>query len=61
MKKEKRCVRIFDSEKLYDLLFKIPRGRVVTYGMLAGELGNKRFSRVVGNALHHDSAGDQYP
>ena len=35
MKKEKRCAGNFDAEKLYDLLLKIPRGRVVTYGMLA--------------------------
>ena len=61
MKKEKRCAGNFDAEKLYDLLLKIPRGRVVTYGMLARWLGNKGLARAVGNALHHNPDGDKYP
>ena len=50
-----------DRERLYELLREIPRGRVVTYGMLAEMLGNKRWARAVGNALHRNTDGDRYP
>lgn len=51
----------FDKQRLYDLLTTIPRGRVVTYGRLAEMLGNKRFARAVGNALHKNFDADKYP
>lgn len=51
----------FDKQKLYRLLTIIPRGRVITYGTLARMLGNDRWSRVVGNALHNNPDGDKYP
>lgn len=51
----------FDKQKLYDLLTSIPKGRVVTYGQLAELLGNKRWARAVGNALHSNPDGDKYP
>lgn len=51
----------FDKQKLYRLLTTIPRGRVVTYGTLARLLGNKCWSRAVGNALHNNPDGDKYP
>ena len=51
----------FDRQRLYDLLATIPRGRVVTYGQLAQMLGNKHWARAVGNALHQNPDGDQYP
>lgn len=51
----------FDSQKVYDLLFTIPQGRVVTYGKLAEMLGNKHLARTVGNILHANPDGDGYP
>ena len=51
----------FDKEKLYAILKDIPRGKVVTYGTLAEMLGNKKWARAVGNALHENPDGDKYP
>ena len=51
----------FDRDKLYNLLTEIPKGKVVTYGILAEKLGNKRWARAVGNALHDNPDGDKYP
>jgi len=44
----------FDKQRLYELLRRIPKGRVVTYGALAAALGNPGWARAVGNALHHN-------
>lgn len=38
--------------KIYDVVRKIPRGKVCTYGCVAAMAGNPRWSRVVGYALH---------
>lgn len=51
----------FDRERLYALLTPLSRGRVVTYGKLAQWLGNKRWARAVGNALHANADGERYP
>lgn len=39
-------------EKIYDVVKKIPRGKVATYGQIAALAGNSKWSRVVGYALH---------
>lgn len=39
------------SNQVYQLLRKIPRGKVTTYKEIAKTLGNKNLARVVGNAL----------
>ena len=39
-------------EKIYDVVCKIPKGKVATYGLVAMLAGNPRWSRVVGYALH---------
>ncbi|MDO4564142.1 MAG: MGMT family protein [Clostridia bacterium] len=39
-------------ELIYSVVKRIPRGRVATYGQIAGLAGNPRWSRVVGYALH---------
>lgn len=39
-------------QRVYEIVKKIPRGRVTTYGQVALLLGNPRMSRVVGYALH---------
>ena len=39
-------------ELIYDVVRKIPRGCVATYGQVAALAGNPRWSRVVGYALH---------
>lgn len=40
------------ENKIYDIVRTIPSGKVMTYGQIALRLGNKNFSRVVGNAMH---------
>ncbi|MDO4544498.1 MAG: MGMT family protein [Clostridia bacterium] len=37
---------------IYDAVKRIPKGRVATYGQIAKHVGNPRYSRVVGFALH---------
>ena len=39
-------------ELIYDVVRRIPRGRVATYGQVAALAGNPNWSRVVGYALH---------
>ena len=50
---EKKVVRMKNSfEQIYDVVKRIPRGRVATYGQVAALAGNPHWSRVVGFALH---------
>ena len=39
-------------ESIYEVVREIPRGNVATYGQVAALAGNRRWSRVVGFALH---------
>ena len=39
-------------EKIYEVVRKIPYGRVATYGQIANMCGNSHWSRAVGYALH---------
>ena len=51
----------FDKNKLYELLAKMPCGKVITYGRAAELLGNKSWARAVGNALHKNPDKEKYP
>ena len=39
-------------ELIYEVVKQIPKGNVATYGQVAALAGNKKWSRVVGYALH---------
>lgn len=39
---------------VYEYLKTVPKGKVVTYGMIACAIGRPRASRQVGNALHRN-------
>ena len=39
-------------ERIYDVVRRIPRGKVATYGQIAMRAGNPRWARAVGYALH---------
>ena len=39
-------------ERIYDVVTRIPKGTVATYGQVAALAGNPRWARVVGYALH---------
>ena len=41
------------SAKVYDLVARIPEGRVMTYGQIAAMCGNARASRIVGGIAHY--------
>ena len=51
--------RAFD--RIYDVVRKIPSGKVATYGQVAELAGNKKWSRVVGYALHANPDPDHIP
>ena len=48
-------------ELIYDVVKKIPKGTVATYGQVAALAGNKRWSRVVGYALHVNPDPEHIP
>lgn len=48
-------------EKIYEVVRKIPRGKVATYGQIATLAGNSRWSQVVGYALHANPDPDEIP
>ena len=50
-----------DRQEVYDFLTRIPKGKVVTYGMIGEYLGNVHFARSVGNILHDNPDGEKYP
>ena len=39
-------------ERIYEVVKRIPKGKVATYGQVAALAGNPRWSQVVGYALH---------
>ena len=42
------------DERVYEYLKTVPKGKVVTYGMIALAIGLPRAARQVGNALHRN-------
>ena len=48
-------------EKIYDVVRRIPKGTVATYGQVAALAGNRRWARVVGYALHANPDSENIP
>ncbi len=48
-------------ERVYEIVKKVPKGKVITYGKIAELLGNKRMSRQVGWALHGNPSPETIP
>lgn len=48
-------------EMIYDVVRRIPRGKVATYGQIARLAGNAKWSRAVGYALHANPSPDEIP
>lgn len=46
------------NDKVYEIVSRIPKGRVTTYGDVARVLGNPRMARQVGWALHANRSND---
>lgn len=53
--------RVIKNEDVYDLLRKIPRGKVTTYGDLAKALDNPLASRIIGSILGKNPNPIQVP
>lgn len=47
--------------RIYDMVRRIPKGHVATYGQIAMLAGNPRWSRTVGFALHVNSDPEDIP
>ena len=47
--------------KIYEVVKKIPYGKVATYGQIARLAGNPRWSQVVGYALHANPSPGEIP
>ena len=45
------CVSEF-YQRVYEIVARIPRGKVITYGQIAAALGDPRQARTVGWAMH---------
>ena len=48
-------------ERIYEVVRRIPKGKVATYGQVAAAAGNPRWSRVVGFALHVNPYPEEIP
>ena len=48
-------------DKIYEVVKQIPRGNVASYGQVAALAGNRRWSRVVGYALHANPDPEHIP
>ena len=48
-------------ERIYEVVKKIPYGKVATYGQVAALCGNPRLARVVGYALHVNPDPEHIP
>lgn len=48
-------------DKIYEIVKKIPCGKVATYGQVATLAGNANFARTVGNALHANPDNSTIP
>ena len=48
-------------EKIYEVVKQIPKGNVATYGQVAELAGNRRWSQIVGYALHGNPDPEHIP
>lgn len=49
------------KEEVFEFLLTIPKGKVVTYGQIAEQIGNKNAARAVGKILHRNPDENKYP
>lgn len=58
---ESEMKRKVNKQEVFEFLTKIPKGKVVTYGMVAEYLGDKSLARTVGNILKDNPDAEKYP
>lgn len=49
------------TERIYEVVRRIPRGCVATYGQVAEAAGDRKLARAVGNALHRNPDPETIP
>ena len=49
------------NEKCYEILRRVPRGKVTTYGELAKAIGSPKAARAVGNAMNKNPYAPRVP
>ena len=49
------------TERVYAVVRRIPKGRVLSYGAVAAMAGNRKAARMVGLALHHNPDQERIP
>ena len=49
------------TEKVYNVVSKIPRGKTMTYQEVARRAGSPRAYRAVGNIMHHNPDAKRVP
>ena len=49
------------NEKCYEILRRVPRGKVTTYGELASAIGSPNGARAVGNAMNKNPYAPKVP
>lgn len=49
------------TQRIYDVVKQIPKGKVASYGQIARLAGDKNMARAVGNALHKNPDPDSIP
>lgn len=49
------------TQRIYDVVKQIPKGKVASYGQVARLAGDKNMARAVGNALHKNPDPDNIP
>jgi O-6-methylguanine DNA methyltransferase len=49
------------TERVYDVVAKIPRGKTMTYGEVARRAGNPLAARAVGNIMHNNPDTKRVP
>jgi methylated-DNA-[protein]-cysteine S-methyltransferase len=57
---KKTVVRLF-TEKVYDVVAKIPRGKTMTYQEVARRAGSPNAARAVGNIMHNNPDTKRVP
>lgn len=49
------------TKRIYEAVKQIPKGKVATYGRIAGLAGDRKMARAVGNALHKNPDPENIP
>ena len=49
------------SDRIYEVVKRIPKGYVATYAQVAEAAGNRKMARAVGNALHRNPNPSMIP